>query len=140
MESELDEDGLCLRGLPCHRVSSGGKFNNFTDFHGLHAQPRKRKSLSKIVIENMSINLLMRNGISIGLFLKFQLSTLKVKYFLLLNFLFVVFVAYFRSSFRFIFPFTQTKFFNSKTTFRRTQFDIDVQCNRNSRSFRGRCS
>lgn len=24
MESELDEDGLCLRGLPCHRVSPVG--------------------------------------------------------------------------------------------------------------------
>lgn len=24
MESELDEDGLCLRGLPCHRPASSG--------------------------------------------------------------------------------------------------------------------
>lgn len=24
MESELDEDGLCLRGLPCHRLSPKG--------------------------------------------------------------------------------------------------------------------
>lgn len=24
MESELDEDGLCLRGLPCHRLSTSG--------------------------------------------------------------------------------------------------------------------
>lgn len=24
MESELDEDGLCLRGLPCHRLSATG--------------------------------------------------------------------------------------------------------------------
>lgn len=24
MESELDEDGLCLRGLPCHRLSTTG--------------------------------------------------------------------------------------------------------------------
>lgn len=24
MESNLDEDGLCLRGLPCHRISSSG--------------------------------------------------------------------------------------------------------------------
>lgn len=26
MESELDEDGLCLRGLPCHRVSPVGTY------------------------------------------------------------------------------------------------------------------
>lgn len=26
MESELDEDGLCLRGLPCHRVSPVGMY------------------------------------------------------------------------------------------------------------------
>lgn len=26
MESELDEDGLCLRGLPCHRLSTTGAF------------------------------------------------------------------------------------------------------------------
>lgn len=25
MESELDEDGLCLRGLPCHRLSPVGE-------------------------------------------------------------------------------------------------------------------
>lgn len=25
MESDLDEDGLCLRGLPCHRLSTTGK-------------------------------------------------------------------------------------------------------------------
>lgn len=25
MESALDEDGLCLRGLPCHRLSTSGK-------------------------------------------------------------------------------------------------------------------
>lgn len=25
MESELDEDGLCLRGLPCHRLLSTGE-------------------------------------------------------------------------------------------------------------------
>lgn len=25
MESDLDEDGLCLRGLPCHRLASTGK-------------------------------------------------------------------------------------------------------------------
>lgn len=33
MESELDEDGLCLRGLPCHRVSPIGKtfFDNILD-------------------------------------------------------------------------------------------------------------
>lgn len=24
MESNLDEDGLCLRGLPCHRISTSG--------------------------------------------------------------------------------------------------------------------
>lgn len=24
MESDLDEDGLCLRGLPCHRPASSG--------------------------------------------------------------------------------------------------------------------
>lgn len=26
MESELDEDGLCLRGLPCHRLSTTGAY------------------------------------------------------------------------------------------------------------------
>lgn len=26
MESDLDEDGLCLRGLPCHRLASTGRF------------------------------------------------------------------------------------------------------------------
>ena len=26
MESNLDEDGLCLRGLPCHRLSTSGSF------------------------------------------------------------------------------------------------------------------
>lgn len=25
MESDLDEDGLCLRGLPCHRLSTTGE-------------------------------------------------------------------------------------------------------------------
>lgn len=25
MESNLDEDGLCLRGLPCHRMSTSGE-------------------------------------------------------------------------------------------------------------------
>ena len=25
MESELDEDGLCLRGLPCHRLLASGR-------------------------------------------------------------------------------------------------------------------
>lgn len=25
MESNLDEDGLCLRGLPCHRLSTSGQ-------------------------------------------------------------------------------------------------------------------
>lgn len=25
MESDLDEDGLCLRGLPCHRLATTGK-------------------------------------------------------------------------------------------------------------------
>lgn len=29
MESELDEDGLCLRGLPCHRVSPIGKAHTY---------------------------------------------------------------------------------------------------------------
>lgn len=24
MESNLDEDGMCLRGLPCHRLSTSG--------------------------------------------------------------------------------------------------------------------
>lgn len=34
MESELDEDGLCLRGLPCHRVSPVGMYfvNVISDF------------------------------------------------------------------------------------------------------------
>ena len=27
MVSELDEDGLCLRGLPCHRLSGSGTIN-----------------------------------------------------------------------------------------------------------------
>ena len=26
MESNLDEDGLCLRGLPCHRLSTSGQY------------------------------------------------------------------------------------------------------------------
>lgn len=33
MESELDEDGLCLRGLPCHRLSVKGNMNN--NFRGI---------------------------------------------------------------------------------------------------------
>lgn len=31
MESELDEDGLCLRGLSCHRVSPVGKYRILTN-------------------------------------------------------------------------------------------------------------
>lgn len=27
MESNLDEDGLCLRGLPCHRLTTSGSLN-----------------------------------------------------------------------------------------------------------------
>jgi hypothetical protein len=29
MESNLDEDGMCLRGLPCHRLSTSGQFLMF---------------------------------------------------------------------------------------------------------------
>lgn len=46
MESELDEDGLCLRGLHCHRVSPVGMyfakkksyFPDFASFRGISLQ------------------------------------------------------------------------------------------------------
>lgn len=85
MESELDEDGLCLRGLPCHRVSPVGMYINCT-FHVV-SQFSKRPfviPISKCIHEccfNFICNIITRT----------------------------------------------------------TQFNIDVQCNRNSGSIRRRC-
>lgn len=33
MESNLDEDGLCLRGLPCHRLSTSGRLKVIHNLH-----------------------------------------------------------------------------------------------------------
>ncbi|KAJ6625678.1 Glutamate receptor ionotropic, NMDA 3A, partial [Pseudolycoriella hygida] len=40
MESELDEDGLCLRGLPCHRLSSKGRQNLTLMFNAIETRDR----------------------------------------------------------------------------------------------------
>ncbi|XP_031622004.1 uncharacterized protein LOC116340012 isoform X2 [Contarinia nasturtii] len=40
MESELDEDGLCLRGLPCHRVSPVGRHNLTLMFNAIETRDR----------------------------------------------------------------------------------------------------
>ncbi|KAG5670729.1 hypothetical protein PVAND_000973 [Polypedilum vanderplanki] len=40
MESNLDEDGLCLRGLPCHRLSTSGKHNLTLMFNSIETNER----------------------------------------------------------------------------------------------------
>ncbi|KAG4073833.1 hypothetical protein HA402_014038 [Bradysia odoriphaga] len=40
MESELDEDGLCLRGLPCHRLSPKGRQNLTLMFNAIETRDR----------------------------------------------------------------------------------------------------
>lgn len=40
MEAELDEDGQCLRGLPCHRLLTRGKDNLTLVFSELETQER----------------------------------------------------------------------------------------------------
>jgi ionotropic glutamate receptor NMDA 3A len=40
MESELDEDGQCLRGLPCHRVLTSDKDNLTLVFNDMETQER----------------------------------------------------------------------------------------------------
>jgi len=39
MEAELDEDGQCLRGLPCHRLLTKGKDNLTLVFNRLETEP-----------------------------------------------------------------------------------------------------
>lgn len=41
MEAELDEDGQCLRGLPCHRLLTRGKDNLTLVFSELETQERE---------------------------------------------------------------------------------------------------
>lgn len=43
MESELDEDGLCLRGLPCHRLSPNGQHNLTLMFNAIETRDRLRE-------------------------------------------------------------------------------------------------
>ena len=40
MESELDEDGQCLRGLPCHRVLTSDKDNLTLVFNEMETHER----------------------------------------------------------------------------------------------------
>lgn len=40
MEGELDEDGQCLRGLPCHRVLTSDKDNLTLVFNEMETQER----------------------------------------------------------------------------------------------------
>ncbi|CRK95065.1 CLUMA_CG008543, isoform A [Clunio marinus] len=40
MESNLDEDGMCLRGLPCHRLSTSGKHNLTLMFNSIETKER----------------------------------------------------------------------------------------------------
>lgn len=41
MESALDEDGLCLRGLPCHRLRPGVEHNLTLMFNAIETRDRK---------------------------------------------------------------------------------------------------
>jgi glutamate receptor ionotropic, NMDA 3A len=40
MESDLDEDGQCLRGLPCHRLATSGKHNLTLMFNAIETRDR----------------------------------------------------------------------------------------------------
>jgi glutamate receptor ionotropic, NMDA 3A len=40
MESDLDEDGQCLRGLSCHRLSTSGKHNLTLMFNAIETRDR----------------------------------------------------------------------------------------------------
>jgi glutamate receptor ionotropic, NMDA 3A len=40
MESDLDEDGQCLRGLPCHRLTMSGKQNLTLMFNAIETRDR----------------------------------------------------------------------------------------------------
>lgn len=40
MQSELDEDGLCLRGLPCHRLSPSAPHNLTLMFNAIETRDR----------------------------------------------------------------------------------------------------
>ncbi|KAL5287110.1 GRIN3A family protein [Megaselia abdita] len=43
MESELDEDGLCLRGLPCHRLRTGAEHNLTLMFNAIETRDRMKE-------------------------------------------------------------------------------------------------
>lgn len=47
MESELDEDGLCLRGLPCHRLRVGAEHNLTLMFNAIETRGRRKEDAAE---------------------------------------------------------------------------------------------